>query len=156
MKHHTEAKTMIIMTGLQGSGKSTFYRMFLVDRYVRVNLDTLKTRKREAALIAECFSEGKSFAVDNTNPTAAERARYIIPAKEAGWRIIGYYITAGVSECLKRNSGREGKARVPDVAIYSTAKKLEIPSYDEGYDELYTVDNDGINMTIKPYPKKNT
>jgi len=156
MDRNSEEKTVIIMTGLQGSGKSTFYRMFLADHFVRVNLDTLKTRKREAALIAECFSEGKSFAVDNTNPTAADRARYIMPAKEAGWRIIGYYVTSGVAECLERNSAREGKARVPDIAIYATAKKLEIPDYDEGYDELYTVDNDGIHMSVRPYQQKNT
>jgi len=34
---------------------------------------------------------------------------------------------------------REGKARVPDVAIYATAKKLVAPSIEEGFDELLCV-----------------
>lgn len=33
-------KTMIIIIGIQGSGKSTFYHKYLSDSYVRVNLDT--------------------------------------------------------------------------------------------------------------------
>jgi hypothetical protein len=28
---------------------------------------------------------------------------------------------------------------VPDVAVYATAKKLERPSYPEGFDELFCV-----------------
>ena len=37
------------------------------------------------------------------------------------------------------NEMREGKARVPDVVIYSTAKKLVAPSIEEGFDELLCV-----------------
>ena len=62
-------KTMILMMGLQGSGKSTFCREILGNTYVYVNLDTLKTRHREKLLIQECVEQGKSFIVDNTNPT---------------------------------------------------------------------------------------
>ena len=51
-------KTMIIMMGLQGSGKSTFYEKYLSKDHVRVNLDTLKTRNKEHLLIDECLSEG--------------------------------------------------------------------------------------------------
>lgn len=146
-------KTLVIMTGLQGSGKSTFYAKHLAGEFVRVNLDTLKTRYQERLLIEKCLSEGCSYTVDNTNPTRVDRERYIIPAKEAGYRIIGYYIDAKPSDCLGRNALREGRARVPDVAIYATAKKLEIPSYDEGFDELYLVKNDGKEMSIEPYEK---
>lgn len=146
-------KTLVIMTGLQGSGKSTFYAKYLAGGFVRINLDTLKTRYQERLLIEKCLSEGCSYAVDNTNPTRIDRERYIIPAREAGYRIIGYYIDAKPSDCLQRNALREGKARVPDVAIYATAKKLEIPSYDEGFDELYLVKNDGKEMTVEPYEK---
>ena len=42
-------------------------------------------------------------------------------------------------ECLRRNEMREGKARVPDVAIYATAKMLVAPSIEEGFDELLCV-----------------
>lgn len=136
-------KTVAILMGVQGSGKSTFYAAFLADRFVRVNLDTLKTRHRERLLIEECLVEGRSYAVDNTNPTRADRGRYIHQAREAGYRIVGYWVQTGQDICLQRNALREGKARVPDVAIYATSRKFEEPSYDEGFDELYIVRNDG-------------
>jgi predicted kinase len=46
---------------------------------------------------------------------------------EYGAKVLGYFFEASVSECLRRNEMSEGKARVPDVAIYVTAKKLVAP-----------------------------
>ena len=146
-------KTLVVMMGVQGSGKSTFFTRYLAADYVRVNLDTLKTRNRERLLIEECLVSGKSFAVDNTNPTRADRERYIPAARACGYRVIGYVMRTGVEHCLTRNRERAGKARVPDVAIYATARKLEWPSYGEGFDELYLVDNDNNEMTVTPIPQ---
>lgn len=144
-------KKMIIMMGLQGSGKSTFYLKFLSQDYIRVNLDTLKTRHRERLLIDECIGEGKNFVIDNTNPTRADRARYISLAKEQGYHVIGYFMESKIKDCIIRNSLREGKARVPNTAIAATSNKLEIPSYEEEFDELYFVKNDGVSMTIEEW-----
>ena len=144
-------KTLVLMMGVQGSGKSTFYAHYLAEDFVRINLDTLKTRNRERLLIEECLADGKSYAVDNTNPTRADRERYIPAARERGYRVVGYLMQTGLENCLDRNRGREGKARVPDVAIYATARKLELPSFEEGFDELYLVENNGSEMIIAPY-----
>ena len=102
-------------------------------------------------MIAECLTNGRSFAVDNTNPTRYDRARYIPLAKPAGYRIIGYFMQAEIGDCIARNAQREGRARVPDKAIAATAHKLELPALDEGFDELYVVKNDGATMTIEPW-----
>ena len=144
-------KKMIIMMGLQGSGKSTFYLKFLSEDYIRVNLDTLKTRHQERLLIDECIGGGKNFVIDNTNPTRADRARYISLAKEQGYHVIGYFMESKIKDCIARNSLREGKARVPNTAIAATSNKLEIPSYEEEFDELYFVKNDGVSMTIEEW-----
>ena len=145
------SKKMVIMMGLQGSGKSTFYEKHLSGDYVRVNLDTLKTRYRERLLIDECLSEGKSFAVDNTNPARADRARYLSLAREHGYYIVGYFMESKIKDCIARNALREGKARVPNTAIAATSNKLEIPSFEEGFDELYFVKNDGESMIIEEW-----
>jgi predicted kinase len=145
-------KTLVIMMGVQGSGKSTFYARHLSGEYIRVNLDTLKTRNRERLLIEECQTSSQSYAVDNTNPTRADRERYIPTARALGYRVIGYVMQTGLEHCLERNRTREGKARVPDVAIYATLRKFEWPSYEEGFDELYLVENDGDEMVITPIP----
>lgn len=146
-------KTMVILMGLQGSGKSTFYSRHLSERFVRVNLDTLKTRHQEKLLIEECMQRESNFAIDNTNPTRLDRERYIAPAKQAGYRVIGYFLESKIKDCIQRNAQREGKARVPEKAIAATSNKLEIPSYDEGFDELYFVKNNGESMTVEEWRK---
>jgi len=147
-------KTLVIMIGIQGSGKSTFYRKYLADRYVHVNLDTLKTRYRESLLVKECIEGGKSFAVDNTNPGVADRARYIAPAKAAGYRIVGVFMQSILADCIARNEQRVGRARIPNVAIAATSNKLQMPSREEGFDELYFVKNDGREMIVEEWKDK--
>ena len=144
-------KIMAIMIGLQGSGKSTFCTKELSKDYVRVNLDTLKTRHQERLLIDECLREGKSFVIDNTNPTVEDRARYISSAKANEYHIIGYFMESKLKDCIARNALREGKARIPEKAIAATSNKLVIPSLDEGFDELYFVKNDGTTMIVEPW-----
>lgn len=134
--------------GIQGSGKSTFYHRFLASEYVHINLDTLKTRYRESTAFSEAIANGENIAVDNTNPTKADRARYISAAKAAGYKIIGYFMESKLKVCMERNEKREGKAKVPSKAIAATSNKLQMPSYDEGFDKLYFVSNDGENMTV--------
>jgi predicted kinase len=56
-----------------------------------------------------------------------------------GAKIVGYYFESEVRRCLERNQQRIGKARVPNVALYATAKKLVPPSYPEEFDELFYV-----------------
>ncbi len=129
----------IIFIGLQASGKSTFYKDRFFDTHVRINLDMLRTRHREHLLLLACIESKQQFVVDNTNPTQAERARYIAPAKDAGFSVIGYYFQSKVSDCISRNSGRQGTKRIPAIGIYATAKKLQIPALAEGFDALYYV-----------------
>lgn len=144
-------KTLVIIMGIQGSGKSTFYNRFLAEDYVRVNLDTLKTRNREWTLVKQCINEGKSFAIDNTNPTKYDRAKYILFAKEAGYRIVGYFMESKLQVCIARNNMRTGKEKIPPTAIAATSNKLQMPSFDEGFDELYFVKNDGREMIISEW-----
>ena len=144
-------KSMVIMMGLQGSGKSTFYHEMLTKDFVRVNLDTLKTRHQEMLLIEDCIKKEKSFAVDNTNPTKDDRGRYIQPAKQNGYKVIGYFMESKLSDCIERNNLRQGKEKVPTIAIAATSNKLQMPSFDEGFDELYFVKNDGKTMTVSEW-----
>lgn len=144
-------KTMVLMMGIQGSGKSTFYQNYLADEFVRVNLDTLKTRHQERLLIADCLETGRSFVVDNTNPTRADRQRYIPLAQYWGYKIVGYFMESKLQVCIARNNQRTENAIIPPGAIAATSNKLQMPSYDEGFDELYFVKNDGQTMTIEEW-----
>ena len=143
-------KTAYIMIGIQGSGKSEFCRRFLPET-CRINLHTLKTRNNEMRLLGDCIARGRDFVIDNTNPTREDRARYIPVAKEQGYRIVGYFMQSRLRECIARNDLREGKERIPAKAIAMTSNRLEMPCYDEGFDELYFVANDGAEMAISEW-----
>lgn len=143
-------KTAYIMMGIQGSGKSTFCSHYLED-VVRINLDTLHTRNKEALLIADCHNKGCDYVIDNTNPTLEDRAKYIKAAKNAGYYVVGYFMQSRLQECIKRNDQRDGKERIPAKAIAMTSNKLEMPSRTEGFDELYFVKNDGVIMSISEW-----
>lgn len=99
----------------------------------------LKTRHRENILLGACLQSGQKFVVDNTNPTIEDRRRYIIPAKEAKFEIIGYYFESKLSASLERNQGRLEKQRIPDKGILATYPKLQIPTLSEGFDRLFYV-----------------
>lgn len=140
-------KTAIILIGIPASGKSSFC-IERLSAFKRINLDTLHTRNKEKLLLQDCFEKQESFVVDNTNPTAEDRKRYIKPAIERGYRIVGYYFKSVIRECVDRNEKRDGKAKVPSHVIANIQNKLEMPSYEEGFDELYYVSIEGNEFSI--------
>ena len=116
----------IILCGVQGSGKTTLYRDRFADTHEHVSLDVLGSRAREAALIEACLEEGRPFVVDNTNPTVADRRRYVDAARDAGFKVVGY---------LVEGDGRS--AHVGPGTAAATARRFVRPAPEEGFDELW-------------------
>ena len=129
----------IIFMGIQATGKSTFYRERFFRTHVRINLDMLRTRRREERLFNACLEAGQSLVIDNTNCTQADRSRYIAPAKEAGFRVVGYYFNSSIEDCLRRNGERPADEVIPEGGLFATHGKMELPSQAEGFDELFYV-----------------
>jgi predicted kinase len=129
----------IIFTGIQATGKSTFYTERFLNSHVRISMDLLNTRNKEQVFLDICFAVHQAFVVDNTNPMRSERSRYIQQAKLHQYRVIGYYFRSDQKEVLERNKKRTGKERIPEAGIRGAYNRLELPSYDEGFDELYYV-----------------
>jgi predicted kinase len=147
----------VILVGLPASGKTTFFTQRFAETHAHVSKDlwpnTAKRDERQAREIRAALSEGRSVVVDNTNPAVADRAAVIDVAREVGARVIGYYFDASTREAVGRNRGREGKQRVPDVAIFTKAKRMVVPARGEGFDELYqvSIDADG-QFNVRPVP----
>lgn len=145
---------LVVFVGLQASGKSTFFRERFAATHAHVSKDLFPNNRnrnrRQAQLIAAALSAGCPVVVDNTNPTVEDRREILALGREYGARISGYYFDSGVRRCIERNRQRKGKARVPDVAIYATAKRLVPPSLSEGFDELFRVRGDGA-FDVGPY-----
>ena len=142
---------MILLIGIPGSGKSNFAATNFPTEYVRISRDVLRTRARVAKALTEALEGRRNIVIDNTNVTRIERARFIMPAKEAGYRIVGYYFQSIIDDCLRRNAQRSGSARIPDVGVISRAKALEMPSCEEGFDELFYVSISDAGFSVKTW-----
>ena len=140
-------RTCFILIGIQASGKTTFTRRVL-SKYEYISLDQLHTRSNEQKALENALKKGLSFVVDNTNPTKADRKKYLDLAKNKGYKVVGLYFRSAIEECSQRNEQRTGKAQVPLKAILATAKRLEQPSYAEGFDELYYVKIRNNNFVV--------
>lgn len=137
------ALELIMLIGLPGAGKSTFFRQRFAGTHGHVSKDDFRSHRRPSErqdeLIRRALSAGRSIVVDNTNVTVEERALLITLARRFKARVVGYYFDSTTRECLARNRLREGKARVADVGIFALAKRLARPESNEGFDELHWV-----------------
>lgn len=136
---------LVILCGLQASGKSTYREVAFDSTVVVVSKDLMgrgsrlpKSVKQER-LIREALSARKNVVVDNTNPAVEDRAPLIALGREYSARVVGYHFKSTWDQSLARNSQREGRARVPYVALASTSKRFVTPTLSEGFDDLYEV-----------------
>lgn len=134
---------LVLLIGLPGAGKSTFFRERFAATHVQASLDLLpnvpRRIAREHELVATSLAEGKSVVVDDTNVERRVRAALVALGRAAGARLVAYWFDESVRDCLERNRSREGRERVPDVAVFAKAKQLEPPALDEGFDAIERV-----------------
>jgi len=91
------------------------------------------------ASLNACLEASQRFVIDNTNPTKQVRKKYLDGAIDHRFTAVGFYFQSSVADCVLRNQGRAGGKQVPGKAIVSTIRKLELPSYEEGFDQLHFV-----------------
>ncbi len=143
-------KTLFILIGIQASGKTTFAHKFLPD-YTYISLDELHTRNKEQTALETALKTGFNCVVDNTNPSRQERKKYINWARFNHYKTVGIYFRSSIAQSRQRNARRAGKAQVPLKAILATAKRLELPSLQEGFDELYYIKIENSNFVISKW-----
>ena len=128
----------VILVGIQGAGKTTFYQQRFADTHAHISLDVVGTRNREQQRLAECLAAHQPFVIDNTNVAAADRRPYIEAAARAGYRVVGYFFDTALKPTIERNGKRADK-KVPVPALVRAFKRLEPPQRSEGFDELNRV-----------------
>lgn len=132
---------MIIMVGSPASGKSTFTQTHF-ENYVRINQDTLKTKKKCLELTDKQLELGKSVVIDNTNPNRETRKLYIDIAKKYNVPIRCFWLNVPIEIIRHLNKVRTimGAQYIPDIAINIFFKKFEEPLPVEGFDLVVSVD----------------
>ena len=134
---------LVLLIGLPGSGKSTFYREHFAATHLRVSKDAMRGKRnrdrKQRGLMEEAELVCKSVVLDNTHPSVQARAPWIAWARERGWSVHGYYFSSRVVDCYSRNAARPPDERVPDVGFYAIVGALKLPSYSEHFDRLFYV-----------------
>lgn len=151
-----EALELVVLVGLQGAGKSTFYRDVLARTHAIVSKDLMgrsATRKQARQLreITEHLSAGRSVVVDNTNPTVADRAPLVAHGRAHAARIVCYAFPPDLEASRLRNRQRVGRARVPDLALELTLRRFEHPCLEEGFDALFVVRPAPPGFDVRPW-----
>lgn len=130
---------LIIFIGIQGAGKSTFYKQNFVDTHIRLNGDMLKTKHRQNVLFNACLHSKTRTIIDKININKQSRQNFIQQAQLQHFEIIAYYFDVELKHAIKRNNQRTGKAKIPEIAIRGAYKRLELPEFDEGFHKIYYV-----------------
>lgn len=138
----------IIFIGIQASGKTTFFNQVLKKKgLVHISMDDLRNRNKERQLVIECIAHGKDFVIDNTNPTRNDRKRYLALLEGSRYTVEGYFFQSRIQDCVMRNTKRDNP--IPVKAIASTTNRMELPSYEEGFDVLkyIAITDKGFSIT---------
>jgi predicted kinase len=145
---------LVVMVGLQGSGKSTFVGRRLAGDHVVVSKDhwphARRREQRQLRLVEEHLRAGRSVVVDNTNASIERRAGLVALAHRLGVPVRAIYLDTPFEVCALRNAGRTGRSRVPDVGLRATAQILEPPTLPEGFDSVDVVSGTGPGRASEP------
>ncbi len=147
-----EPREVVVLVGLPGAGKSTLYRARYAATHALVSKDLLRNHRRPAArqraLVEEALARGRSVVVDNTNVRRADRRELVELARAHGARATAVVLLASPAECRARNASREGRARVPDVAIFAAARRFE-PLSDDEFDAVFYARLDERGLAVE-------
>uniref|UniRef100_A0A8C1VAX5 Polynucleotide kinase 3'-phosphatase n=1 Tax=Cyprinus carpio TaxID=7962 RepID=A0A8C1VAX5_CYPCA len=135
---------VIVAVGFPGSGKSTFFQTHIIPQgYAYVNRDILGSWQQCVSACERALKEGRSVAVDNTNPDPESRKRYV--SQSAGVPCRCFNFTASLGQAKHNNRFREmvpsSVKHVPvnDMVIHSYKKKFVEPSLSEGFSEILQI-----------------
>jgi predicted kinase len=148
---------LVVLAGLQASGKSTFFTARFAETHAHVSRDRFPNARdkdaRQRALVEAAARAGRPVVVDNTSVRRGERVALVALARSLGLRPVLYWFTPDVPASLARNAARTGRAQVPAVAIHATRKRLEPPDASEGFEAAYEVaatGEGGFVVTARP------
>lgn len=134
---------LVVLSGLQAAGKSTFFGARFAATHAHVSQDRFPNARapaaRRRAMIEAAAREGISAVVDDTNVSRERRTELVALARALGMRPVLYWFPPDVKGSLARNAGRTGRARVPPVAIFAARRRLAEPDPSEGFAAAFEV-----------------
>ena len=152
-------RTLIMLVGIPGSGKSTFAEKVLSNCYNIVSSDSIRAKYWGSEEVqpnpSEVFDlviyEARELlkyeldvVIDATNVRKADRQKLIknilheAQLKREDVNVICYYFEPDVVHAKAQNLLRDRK--VPNVVIERYVKRFEVPTVKEGFDYVFKIE----------------
>jgi len=155
LKGKDKDQEVILMIGPPASGKTSIAkRIFKEWKYVRINQDSLGSKKKVDDLLKKSLNNGKSVVLDSTNGNPDRRGEQIDIAKnyfkenDLPIHIRAFVMNGDMSINIQKelahhmNLVRErttNKARIPKIVYSIYYKNYEPPSESEGFTQIRNV-----------------
>lgn len=135
-----------VLSGIPASGKSTLSKQ-LADKYnakrycfddIPESRNSKKSRQAHHKFWDDISKDltFQNVVCDDLNVTIETRQLLLEHLSDVECRKIIYVMTTPLEECLKRNNGRQGIERLPEIVIRSLHSIFELPTLSEGWDEI--------------------
>uniref|UniRef100_A0A336MJT2 CSON000292 protein n=1 Tax=Culicoides sonorensis TaxID=179676 RepID=A0A336MJT2_CULSO len=135
---------VIVMVGMPASGKSSFARKhFETSGYAYINRDSLGSWQKCVSALEKAIQENKSAVIDNTNPDAESRKRYIEVAKKRKIPCRCFVMATTEAQAKHNNVFREltdpFHSVIKDMVFHGYKSKFQEPSLKEGFTQIVKV-----------------
>ena len=139
---------VIMMIGVQGSGKSTIASQWLAKAhpsYVVLSNDKLGGRDKTIAALKSNLKSGNSCVIDNTHVDVEARRKFLEVVKEFKYPVRAFVMTTTFDHAKHNNIFREiidtskEHAKIGEPLLHQFKNKYQAPTKEEGFDEVVKI-----------------
>jgi len=138
-----DAQEMVMMVGIQGSGKSHLSQLLEEKGYIVASNDRSGGKDKTLKICRDAIVAGKSVVVDNTHRDKESRKDYIFVARQNNIHVRCFRMTTDHDHARHNNIYREltdpQHVRINEMLFNSYRSKFEEPDTKEGFSKIVKV-----------------
>ena len=160
--HSRSTPCMIVLAGIPGCGKSTFAKSLesvAPHYYVRINQDTLGSRKKCQEAARRALSQHKCPVIDRCNFDATQRRHFMDIAREYNVAVHCISLELPMQECVQRCEARPNHETIPKgqerQVVNRMMSNFQVPHRHEGFQSVRRVSSvEQVNDLLAEYTRR--